>query len=103
MDLADYEHICASTKLLDDLEPHEVKPYLAIGLAGEVGEVLNLLKKKTYYKNYQLNDQLFKDELGDCLYYLTNLITDSGSSLEEIMEINSKKVQDLLARRLMGE
>ncbi len=103
MDLNDYEHICATTKNLDDLERHELKSYLAIGLAGEVGEVLNLLKKKVYYKSYQLDDGLLKEELGDCLYYLTNLITDSGSSLEEVMEINSKKVQELLARRLMGE
>ena len=50
MNLTDYEHTCALTKNLDDLEKEEVKSYLAIGLAGEVGEVLNLLKKKQYYE-----------------------------------------------------
>lgn len=103
MDLTDYESICATTKRLDDLDNDEVKSYLAIGLAGEVGEVLNLLKKKQYYSDYQLNEDLLKDEFGDCLYYLTNLITDSGSSLEEIMHINAKKVQEVLARKLVGE
>tara|TARA_Y100000401_G_C8321305_1_gene225428 strand:- start:914 stop:1225 length:312 start_codon:yes stop_codon:yes gene_type:complete len=102
MDLTDYEHICASTKNLDNLEPEQVKAYLLIGLAGEVGEVLNVLKKQMYYTNYQLNDEILKDELGDCLYYLTNLITDSGSSLEEIMNINTKKIKDILAHKLIG-
>tara|TARA_Y100001938_G_scaffold136135_1_gene198629 strand:+ start:1791 stop:2108 length:318 start_codon:yes stop_codon:yes gene_type:complete len=99
MDLTDYEHTCALTKNLDDLEKEEVKSYLAIGLAGEVGEVLNLLKKKQYYKNYHLDEDHLKEEFGDCLYYLTNLITDNGSSLEEIMEINIKKVNKILVSK----
>tara|TARA_Y100001973_G_C5188536_1_gene329394 strand:+ start:740 stop:1051 length:312 start_codon:yes stop_codon:yes gene_type:complete len=103
MDLTDYEYVCALTRNLDGLEKHELKSYLGIGLAGEVGEVLNLLKKHQYYRNYNLDEKLFKEELGDCLYYLTNLITESGSSLEEIMEINQTKVKDLLARQLVGE
>ncbi len=103
METTEYEHVCALTKNLDNIERHELKSYLGIGLAGEVGEVLNLLKKHQYYKNYDLDTHLFKNELGDCLYYLTNLITESGSSLDEIMEINQAKVKDLLARQLIGE
>lgn len=103
MDLTEYEYTCNLTKYLDGLEPAEVKPYLAIGLAGEVGEVLNLIKKKQYYTDYHLDYGNLKDELGDCLYYLTNLITDCGWSLEEIMQVNSKKVHELLARRAVGE
>lgn len=103
MDITDYEHTCSLTKYLDGLEPGDVKAYLAIGLAGEVGEVLNLVKKKQYYTDYRLDYTALKDELGDVLYYLTNLITDCGWSLEEIMEINSKKVHELLARKAVAE
>ena len=76
----------------DKEQTHEsLMPYLL----EEVYEVIEAIENKDY--------ELLKEELGDCLYYLTNLITDSGSSLEEVMEINSKKVQELLARRLLGE
>ena len=89
---------CSLTKNLDDLDPQDLRAYLAIGLAGEVGELLNIVKKKMYYPGYHLDYQHLKDEMGDCLYYLTNLITDCGWTLEEIMEINSKKVKEILAR-----
>lgn len=103
MNTKTYEITCSLTKNLDDLEPNELKAYLSIGLAGEVGEVLNILKKKLYYTQQSLDYIHLKDELGDCLYYLTNLITDCGWTLEEIMEINSKKVKEILARRAVGE
>ena len=103
MNLTEYEYACSLTKNLDDLETNEVKSYLAIGLAGEVGEVLNLLKKHQYYNDYHLDYALLKEELGDCLYYLTNLITDCGFSLEDVMESNAKKVNEVLARKLVAE
>jgi len=98
-----YETHCALTKNLDNLEPNELKAYLAIGLAGEVGEVLNILKKKLYYTQYNLDYVNLKDELGDCLYYLTNLITDCGWTLDEIMHLNQEKVKNILARRASAE
>ena len=103
MNVTEYEYACSLTKCLDQLEASEVKPYLAIGLAGEVGEVLNLLKKQQYYNDYHLDYDLLKEELGDCLYYLTNLITDCGFSLDDVMESNAKKVHEVLARKLVAE
>lgn len=103
MNTKTYEMTCSLTKNLDHLNPGELKAYLAIGLAGEVGELLNILKKKMYYPNYQLDYANLKGEMGDCLYYLTNLITDCGWTLEEIMELNSKKVKEILARKAVGE
>lgn len=103
MNTKTYEITCSLTKNLDNLEPQDLKAYLAIGLAGEVGEVLNILKKKLFYTQQNLDHIHLKDEFGDCLYYLTNLITDCGWTLEEIMEINSTKVKEILARRAVGE
>lgn len=103
MNTKEYENICNSTKNLDNLDQDQLKAYLSIGLAGEVGEVLNILKKQLYYTQYDLNFIQLQDELGDCLYYLTNLVTECGWSLEDIMENNSKKVERILARRIVGE
>lgn len=103
MNTKTYEMTCSLTKNLDNLEPQELKAYLAIGLAGEVGEVLNILKKKLYYTQKNLDHVHLKDELGDCLYYLTNLITDCGWTLEEVMEVNSVKVKNILARKALAE
>ena len=103
MNLRTYEKTCELTKNLDNLDGKELKAYLAIGLAGEVGEVLNLLKKKMYYMNYNMDYHKLKDEMGDCLYYLTNLITDCGWTLEEVMELNAKKVKEILARKALAE
>lgn len=100
MNTKTYEATCALTKNLDKLKPEDIKPMLAIGLAGEVGEVCNILKKRLYYTQYNMDIMNLKDELGDCLYYLTNLITDCGWSLDEIMEVNSEKVKNILARKM---
>lgn len=100
MNTKTYETTCALTKNLDNLEEKDLKPMLAIGLAGEVGEVLNIIKKRLYYTEYSMDVSHLKDELGDCLYYLTNLITDCGWTLEDIMKNNSKKVQNILASKM---
>tara|TARA_R100001510_G_C7650100_1_gene207613 strand:- start:1426 stop:1737 length:312 start_codon:yes stop_codon:yes gene_type:complete len=99
----EYEEVCKLTKNLDNLDPQELKAYLAIGLAGEVGELLNILKKKMYYSNYHVDYANLKDEMGDCLYYLTNLVTDCGWTLDEIKQVNQEKVKNVLARRATAE
>tara|TARA_Y100001937_G_scaffold13127_1_gene17146 strand:+ start:9532 stop:9840 length:309 start_codon:yes stop_codon:yes gene_type:complete len=101
MNTKTYEANCALTKYLDGLEVDKVKSYLAIGLAGEVGELLNLIKKKEFYTDYHLDYATIKDEIGDCLYYLTNLITEYGYSLDDIMEHNSKKTRSILEKKAL--
>lgn len=80
-----YEITCSLTKNLDNLNETDLLEYLAIGLAGEVGEVLNILKKKKYYTQVNLDAYSLVDELGDCLYYMTNLLSELGLSLSKLV------------------
>lgn len=64
----------------------------ALGLAGEAGEVVELVKKALYHgKPYSRGS--IRDELGDVLFYLTWLASRHTISLSEIMEANVEKLK----------
>jgi len=63
----------------------------ALGLAGEAGEVADLVKKSAFQGHELPIDKLAK-ELGDLLWYL-NLMADCiGFDLEQIAEMNIDKL-----------
>lgn len=65
----------------------------ALGLAGEVGEVSEHIKKYLFH-NKVLNLRDLKLELGDVLWYLTFLSGVCGYSLAQIAQGNMAKLQD---------
>lgn len=65
-----------------------------LGLSGEAGEVANLIKKAIFHSHGFDYDGLVS-ELGDVLWYLAQLCTSLGLSLDTVAEENLKK----LARR----
>jgi hypothetical protein len=73
---------------------HPVSPLLmhgAMGIAGEAGEVMEIVKKAIFYgKEVDVNK--VKLELGDVLWYLTLAAKSVGSSLDEIMTLNDQKL-----------
>ena len=76
-------------------------PYLALGIAGEVGEFCNKLKK--VYRDCEGTIsrefvELSEDELGDVLWYLANLAEALGLRLESIATKNNKKLFSRLER-----
>ena len=75
--------------------------YPSLGLAGEVGELLNKLKKIIRDKNLRLDEDLTKtieDELGDILWYLSQLATEFDLSFDKIAEKNIEKLYSRLER-----
>lgn len=71
--------------------------YPALGLCGEAGEVANKVKKvirDNEGKFDELHKRIIADELGDCLWYIANLATDLGFSLQTIAEENLRKLKD---------
>lgn len=75
--------------------------YLALGLAGEAGEVANQVKKMIRDDGGEMTrDRLMNivDELGDVLWYLTMLAEDIGESLEFIAIFNIMKLQERALR-----
>lgn len=65
----------------------------ALGLGGEAGEVLDDVKKRKYHgRNIPIEHTA--EELGDVLWYLANLTTQLGYSLEDIVEYNVHKLKN---------
>ena len=65
-----------------------------LGLAGEVGELLGEHKKWLRDgDSYKLFPDRVKEELGDLLWYLSNVATKHGLTLEEVANYNLRKTQ----------
>ena len=77
--------------------------YPALGLAGESGEVVEKIKKLFRDDNGVLTAErkaLLEKELGDVLWYLTQLASDAGLSLEGVAKNNLEK---LFSRKERGK
>ena len=63
----------------------------ALGLGGETGEVLEIIKKA---KRDLVEPDIphLKEELGDVLWYVANLCTVFGLTLDEVVDFNVQKL-----------
>ncbi len=81
--------------------------YPTLGLAGEAGEVVEKIKKLIRDKNGVVDDNIktdIKKELGDVLWYLSQLATELNLSLDEIASENLKKLFSRLERnKIQGD
>jgi NTP pyrophosphatase (non-canonical NTP hydrolase) len=75
--------------------------YPTLGLNGEAGEVAEKVKKIIRDKSGKINNEDRKEiekELGDVLWYLSQLATELDLSLEEIARENIKKLFSRMER-----
>ena len=63
-----------------------------LGLCGEAGEVADLVKKATWHGR-ELTDAELMKELGDVLWYVSDLATARGLNLADIATANLAKLQ----------
>lgn len=78
--------------------------YVALGLAGEAGEIANKVKKIIRDDNGVPTSTVEADlaaELGDVLWYLTRLADEIGYSLETIAAANLLKLADRKQRGVL--
>ena len=69
--------------------------YPTLGLAGEAGEVANIVKKIQRDHGCVITDEIrgkLKDELGDVLWYISACADELGLTLTEIAEYNVNKL-----------
>lgn len=66
--------------------------HAVMGLAGEVGEVTDTVKKTVMYDK-PLDVENVKEECSDILWYMAILLDQIGSSFEEVMQINHDKLE----------
>ena len=64
----------------------------AMGLNGEAGEVIDILKKHMF-QGHDLDVEHIAKECGDCLWYLAILAKGAGYTLDEIAEMNKEKLR----------
>lgn len=90
MTLDEYQADAVRTALVND----ELPPlwYLALGLAGEAGEVANLIKKFERHGKAFSADAV-ADELGDVLWYLAVAAKAAGLTLDEVAAKNVDKLR----------
>ncbi|MDQ6788898.1 MAG: nucleoside triphosphate pyrophosphohydrolase family protein [Acidobacteriota bacterium] len=79
------------------LYPRRLKnlEYPTLGLAGEAGEVANIVKKIQRDFGGEITDDTrgkLKDELGDVLWYIAACADELGITLAEIAEFNVEKL-----------
>jgi NTP pyrophosphatase (non-canonical NTP hydrolase) len=99
MDFKEYQEKSRKTAIYPNIGDNFIYPTL--GLAGEAGEVAEKIKKVIRDKGGVVDDEtreLIKKELGDVLWYVSQLATELKLSLDDIGETNIKKLYDRLER-----
>ena len=93
MDFETYEKQARLTAMYPDLGENNIYPTL--GLVGEAGEVAEKVKKVLRDKDgiFDKESKLeIKKELGDVLWYLSNLCSEFGFSLNDVAQTNLDKL-----------
>ena len=96
MELNEYQRLANQTDQQPENENLEADPRSImiplLGMAGEVGELLGEHKKWLRDgESYKLFPERVKEELGDLLWYLSNVATKHGLTLEEVAGFNLSK------------
>ena len=90
-----------SRRTYSDIETNDPIVYPTLGLVNEAGEVAGKIKKIFRDRGGQISEadrEALKGELGDVLWYLTQICTDLGLTLEEVAETNLDKLFSRLER-----
>ena len=99
MDFKTYQKKARETAKYPNLGSNNIYPTL--GLVGEAGEVAEKVKKVIRDKNSIFDEEsklAIKKELGDVLWYLSNLCTEFNFSLEDVALNNLEKLKLRAAR-----
>ena len=82
----------ARRSLRDDLPYEAMCSNMCMGLAGEIGEVIDIMKKHIYQgKELDITDVI--EEVGDVLWYIANFCNINNITMDECMESNIKKLR----------
>lgn len=91
MTILEYQALAARTSN-KELSPDYHLLNGALGLAGESGEVCDLVKKN-WMQGHNLDIEHLAKELGDILWYVAETATAIGYDLETIMKLNIEKLR----------
>jgi NTP pyrophosphatase (non-canonical NTP hydrolase) len=79
--------------ILVQMQPDEAHlVHMAMGVAGEAGELLDAIKKATIYRK-PLDRENVLEECGDLLFYIQGVLNYYCVPMEEVIELNRLKLQ----------
>jgi NTP pyrophosphatase (non-canonical NTP hydrolase) len=97
MDFKEYQELAKTTAIY----PESAKIfYPCLGLAGEVGEVCEKVKKHVR-DGRVLDKEDLKKELGDVLWYLSAVASDLGIDLDDVANTNYQKLKSRQERNVI--
>ena len=90
MKINEYQKLCMRTANFMDSSKLIING--AMGLCGEAGEVIDLIKKWVF-QGHELYKEDVEEELGDALWYAAILCEGIGTNMEEVMQKNIGKLK----------
>jgi len=102
MTFEEYQKKSRETAIYPDKDSNFIYPVL--GLAGESGEVAEKIKKVLRDKAGVVDEEVrenIKKELGDVLWYLSQIATELKIKLEDIAQGNIEKLQSRKSREVL--
>lgn len=102
MDFFTYQEKASTTALYPNVGQNPYYP--ALGLGGEVGEVLNKVKKIMRDNDGEVTDELrevLKSELGDVMWYLAALASELKINLDDVAQSNIDKLRSRKERGMI--
>ena len=91
MTIKEYQSLAMRT-VNPDLSKKDMLINSVMGLCGESGEAIDIVKK-WYAHGHELDKEHFAKELGDICWYLAEAATAIDMDLEEIMAANIEKLK----------
>ena len=88
----DYQRAALRTAQMDNFSNEEVLLNGVMGLNGEAGEVIDLVKKARF-QGHELDTEKLMKELGDIAWYLAVTAISIGYSLSDVFDANIEKLQ----------
>jgi NTP pyrophosphatase (non-canonical NTP hydrolase) len=101
MDFDEYMEKASVTATFTGKQKDHQLMYLALGICGESGEIAEKIKKIVRNDEGVISDEkreLIKLEIGDVLWYLSQLARTLGLSFEEVAVANIEKIMDRHSR-----
>lgn len=81
----------ASRTISTKMSPADKEMHALHGMVGEIGE-LHSIYQKIYQGHMEKNDEHYKKELGDLLWFIAEYCTAFNWNLEDIMQMNIDKL-----------
>ena len=105
MNFNEYQKEIVESRIVKKDKVIDYLAYAALGLVEEAGETAGKLKKIIRDKNGVVSEkdrQELVKELGDTLWYLTDMAYDLGVTLEQVATSNLEKVRDRANRGVIS-